>query len=198
MRASVGDVINVEAGVGIEGSSVGIVENVASIIARHIGVWVREDGEWPLRRGESPVVINVGGKVAVLMGPSKGVQSCLVEVDEVLPVFDVWIYDGLLLQGAISNDGIVDGDTAQLVVGVVIGRNEGVSEVWDIVTSIRFSSDVSRSSLKLKCLNKVTPEADKLKAELDLICDVGLPLTIADADRLLNPDDVGSGWICQS
>jgi hypothetical protein len=131
------------------------------------------------------------------MGPPKGVQGCLVEVDEVLPVLNVWIDDGLLLQGAVSDDGIVDGDTAQLVVCVIIGRNEGVGDVWDIVASIRLSSNVSRSSLKLKCLDKVPPEANELKAKLNLVGDVGLPLAVADTDRLLNPDDIGPELICQ-
>jgi hypothetical protein len=197
VRASVGDVVNVEAGVGIKGSAVGIVENIASVIARSISVWVREDWERSLGRWESPVVVDVSGKVAVLMGPPKGVQGCLVEVDEVLPVLNVWIDDGLLLQGAVSDDGIVDGDTAQLVVCVIIGRNEGVGDVWDIVASIRLSSNVSRSSLKLKCLDKVPPEANELKAKLNLVGDVGLPLAVADTDRLLNPDDIGPELICQ-
>ena len=99
----------------------------------------------------------------------------------------------MLLNSRVADEGVVDGDAAELEVFLVIGGDESIGDVRDVIASIGFASDVGRGAFEGKGGDEVAPEAGELLAEFDFVGDVGFALAEADADGLLNPDDVCSG-----
>lgn len=188
----VGDVVDVEARVRVEGTLVSPVKHVTRVVAGGVAVRVGQDGPGPLGR-EGGVLVEVARVVAVLVGPAQGVHVGLVEVEDVLPGLDEGVDYGLLLQGAVADDGVVDGDAAELVVLVVLGGDEGVGDVGHVVAGVGLAGDVGRGALEAERVDEVAPEADELEAELDFVGDVGRALAVADADGLFDPDHVGPG-----
>ena len=100
----------------------------------------------------------------MLVRPAEGVHVAVVEVEEVAPVFDVRVDDGLLLQSAIADDGVVDGNASELPVCVVVGGDERVRYVWYVVSGVGLSCDVGRPALEFKGRDEVAPEAGELFA----------------------------------
>lgn len=66
------------------------------------------------------------------MALADSVKECLVEVNEVLPELDEGQNNDLLLDGLITNDGVIDGDTSEVEVVCVVGGDEAISDVWDL------------------------------------------------------------------
>jgi hypothetical protein len=186
-------VVVVEARIDFKGGSIRVVKHVAGVVSRLIKVRIRENREWTLGRRECAVRFEVGRIVAVLVRPAEGVHVRLVDVEEVLPVLDEGENDSLLLQSRVADEGIVDGDAAELEVVIVIGRDEGVGDVGDVKAGVGLARDVSRGAFEVEGGDEVAPKASELLGELDFIGDVGGALAEADADGLLDPDDVCTG-----
>lgn len=197
MRASIGDVVDVEARVLIKSSGVGKIKDITSIVALRIriGVWIRQNRELFLRRRESSILLKILLIPTVLMRPPQSIQVRLVEVEEVLPVLNVREDDSLLLKRGIANEGVVDGDSAELVVVVIVGSDESVGDVGDVEAAVGLASDVGCGALKVEGVDEVLPEAGELAAKLDFVGDVGLAFAVAYANGLFDPDDVGSSRV---
>ncbi len=133
----------------------------------------------------------------MLMRPAQSIHVGLVEVEQILPILDKGINDCLLLKSLVSQDRIVDGDAAQLVVVVVVGCDECIGEVRHVEARVRFACDVRGGALQFEGVDKVAPKTDELEAKLDLVGDIGDALAEADADWLLNPDYVGTSYSSQ-
>lgn len=200
MGAGISDVIDVEARVRVKSSSVSIVEDVTSIVALgiRIGIRIRQNRELLLRRRESSILLEILFIPTVLMGPSQSIYVGLVEIEQVRPVLDVRVDDSLLLESAVTDDRIIDGHAAELVVIVIVGCDEGIGDVGDVVAGVGLSSDVGGGALELEGVDKVLPEADELLAELDFVGDVGLALAVADTDGLFDPNNVCASTISQA
>lgn len=193
-EAYICDVVDVEARVGLESCRIGVVEDIACVVTDvQIRVWKHR--EWSLGRRERSVRFEVGREVAVLMGPAEGVHVAVVEIEEVLPVLDEGIDDSLLLKSPISEDWVVDGDAAEIVVVLIIGRDESVGKVRHVETGIGFSRDVCGGALEVESVDEIAPETDELKAQFDFVGDIGDSLAEANADWLLYPDHIGSATV---
>ena len=107
-----------------------------------------------------------------------------------MPVLEVRRNDHLLLGSVVAEDRVVDVDTLERHVRVV-GGDEGVCDVRDVVATVALSSEVEVPALNAECLNKLLVETDKLLAELVLVGDVGCSLGETHANGLLNPHHVG-------
>lgn len=197
MGAGIGDVVDVEAGVLIKSSGIGIIKDITSVVALRIrvGVRIRQNRKVALGWWESCVLLEILLIPAVLMRPSQSIQVSLVEVEEVLPVLNVGEDDSLLLKRAISDNGVVDGDSTELVVVVVVGSDEGVGDVGDVLAGVGLAGDVGCGALEFKSVDEVLPEAGELEAELDFVGDVGLASAVTYTNGLFDPDDVCSGHV---
>lgn len=200
MGAGISDVIDVEARVRVKSSRVSPVEDITGIVALgiRIGIRIRQNGELLLRRRESSILLEILLIPTVLMGPPQSICVGLVEIEQVRPVLDVREDDSLLLKSAVTDDRIIDGHAAELVVIVVVGSDESIGDVGNVVAGVGFTSDVGGGSLELKGVDKVLPEADELLAELDLVGDVGLALAVAYTDGLFDPDNVCASAVSQA
>jgi len=134
VRACLGDVVDVEAGVHLEDSGVEVVELVARVVLR--AVRVGEDGESALWWGEGEVLVHVVGVTALLVVLGDLLHERVVQEEQVLPEVYEWEEDNLLLDGLVTNDGVVDGDTGKVEVLVIVGSDEAVGNVGDVVTSV--------------------------------------------------------------
>lgn len=200
MGAGISDVINVKARVRIKSSGVSPVKDIASIVALgiRIGIRIRKNREFLLGRRESSILLEILLIPAVLMRPSQSIRVCLVKIEQVRPVLDIGEDDSLLLKSAITDNGIIDGYAAELVVIVIVGRDESIGNIRDVVACIGLSSDVGGGALELKGVDEVLPEADELLAELYFVGDVGLALAVAYTDRLFDPDNVGASAVSRA
>lgn len=97
----------------------------------------------------------------------------------------------MLLDRFITNDRIIDRDTGQVEVLGVISRDETVSNVRYVETSIRLSSDVGLPVVNSEQVNKALVEAAELYAKLNLVGNVRDSLGVAYTDRLFNPKHIG-------
>lgn len=87
MGACLGDVIDVEARVDFEDGAVEVVELVATVVVAAGRLW--KDWEWSLRRREAEIGIQIGRVITVVLAFPQLVKESGIEVDQVLPVFDV-------------------------------------------------------------------------------------------------------------
>lgn len=118
--------------------------------------------------------MNVGGESGV-----KG--------KDVGPVVEVGDYGDFLLQGAVADDGIIDGYAGEIVVDFVGQVDEGIGYVRDVIARVTFASQVDFALLQTESSDKTFIEASKFFAESDFVCDVWCPLGKAHADGLLDP-----------
>jgi hypothetical protein len=191
--ASISDMIDVEARVLVESSSVTPVKHITGVVLR-VQIRIRQNRKLALGRGESSVFLKILVKSTVLMCPAESVHSCLVKIKELLPVLNERQDDSLLLKRTIANNRIVNSYTAELVVVVISGCDEGVGDVRDIIACIGLASDVGCCTLEVECVDKVAPEANELETKFYFVGDVGFSLTVTYTDGLLDPDDVGSSY----
>ena len=189
VRASLGDVVDVEARVDLENGRVEVVKLVASVVLR--AVWVRKNREGTLRWGEREVLVHVVGVATLLVVLSDLLHECVVQEQQVLPEVDEWKKDNLLLDGLITNDRVVDGDTSKVPVLVVLGIDEAVSNVGNIVTGVRLSSNVCLPVVEPKQVNEALVETTELVAELNFVGNVGRTLRVANTHGLFNPEHIG-------
>jgi hypothetical protein len=197
MRASISDVVDVEARVLINGCSIGKIKDITSIVALRIriGIRIRQNRKLALGRRESSILLKILLIPTVLMRPSQCIHVSLVEVEEALPILNVRKDDSLLLKRGITNEGVVDGNSAELVVVVVVGGDEGVGDVGDVEAAVGLAGDVGCGALEVEGVDEVLPETSELAAELDFVGDVGLAFAVAYTNWLFDPDDVGSGRV---
>jgi hypothetical protein len=194
------NVVDVEAWVDLED---GRVEVVKLITGAGLGaVRIGENRERTLRRRELEVCVHVGRVVASILTLTGGVQERLVEIQEVLPVLDIGQDDDLLLNCLVTDDRVIDRDTCQVEVFVVIRGDEAVRNVRDIVTTVTamviamrllspLACNVCLPVLGLERIDETLVEAAELSSQLHLVSDVGSALAITDADRLFDPEHVG-------
>ena len=189
VRACLSDVVDVEAGVHLENGGVEVVELVAGVVLR--AVWVGENRESALWWWEGEVLVHIVGVTALLVVLGDLLHECVVQEEQVLPKVYEGEEDNLLLDGLVTNDGVVDGDTSKVEVLVIIGSNEAVGNVGDVVTGVRLSGDVGLPVVESEEVNEALVETTELVAELNLIGDVGGTLRVANTYGLLNPEHVG-------
>lgn len=97
----------------------------------------------------------------------------------------------LLLNSLIANDRVVDRNTSQVEVLSVVRRNEAICDVWDIKSSVRFSSDVGLPAVRVEGVYERLVEAAELVGQLNFVGDVRSTLRKPNTDRLLNPKHIG-------
>jgi len=188
VRASLSDVVDVEARVDLQDSRVRTGELVAGVV---VGVsLLRQGGDWSLRRRELEVLLHVLGVATLIIALPDTVQERLVEVEQVVPVLQVRSDDNLLLGSIVCNDRVVDVDALEGHVGV-IRSDEGVCNVWNVVAAVALTGQVEIPSLDTEGLNELLVEANELLSKLNFVGDVWCTLSEADADRLLDPHHVG-------
>ena len=186
--AGLGDVVDVEARVHLEDSRICVGELITRIV---VCISLSgKDRELLLRRRVGEVLVEVISVTALVVTLPKALHEGLVEVEDVLPVLEVRRNDHLLLGSVVAEDRVVDVDTLERHVRVV-GGDEGVCDVRDVVATVALSSEVEVPALNAECLNKLLVETDKLLAELVLVGDVGCSLGETHANGLLNPHHVG-------
>ena len=136
MGAGVGDVVDVEAGVNFQDGGIDVVEDIAGVVAvRIVGrEWIWQQWERAFRRREGEVLFDVAGVVAVLMSTPERVVIGFIQIEEIFPVLDIRHDDDFLVDGAIADDGIIDGNSSQLIVGVIRCRDEGVCDMRNVVS----------------------------------------------------------------
>ena len=133
-------------------------------------------------------VISVIAEIVALMNLF---QESVIEVKEVLPVIHERNDNSLLLVRAISDDRVIDGNSLEVVVVGIVGIEVSLSDVWDVVSSVRFSSQVYLISMYVESIDKVLVESDELLSKTDFINNVGSTLRETYTDWLLHPDHVG-------
>ena len=87
MRAGSCDVVNVEAWVGEENSTIHIVKDIASRLV-FIRIWVWEDGKFSRRRRECQILGQVIGVPTFVDALSEGFHESCIQVEKVRPVLD--------------------------------------------------------------------------------------------------------------
>lgn len=97
----------------------------------------------------------------------------------------------LLLDCAISKDRIVDTNSSQIVVLLVIRLDECIRDVWDVIATIALACEVHFAVVNFECVDEVFVEADELLAQFYFVRDVRLALRETYADRLFNPEHIG-------
>ena len=160
MWARIEDMVDVKARVDQESGAVDIIEEIAGVGAG--GVWIGEDREGARGWREGQVLFEVGGVSAFVGTVVDGLGEGVVEVEDVRPVVHVGDNDDLLLYGRITENGVIDSDTCQVVVGLVVGIDESVRNVWDIVSTVGFTSQIHLAVLDLEGFDEVLVEADEL------------------------------------
>ena len=204
MRACLCDVVDVEARVDLKDCGISVIELIASVVVR--GVGIRENREWPRRWWECQVLVQILCVVAKQVSRLESLNEAVVQVEHILPVSQIWSDDHILLDSAVTNDWVVDRDSLQ--VDVWVGRsNECVCDVWHVVACIALASQEEVPSvwcqlcitstrdsilpLNTKCLDELLIKANELLTEPDFIDDVWHALCVANSDRLLDPQHVG-------
>ena len=189
MRTGVGDVIDIETGVRQHFGVEDIVKDVTRCVVQRIGIC--EDGESPLRRWECEVLLEVGRVTAVSCTRIHDLEEGVVQIHQVLPIMYVGRNHHLLLIGRVTNDGVIDGHSGEIVVLRVVGANESIGDIRHVETSITLSGDVNLVILQSESRGKLLVEADELLGQLNFIRDVGYPLSVSNANWLFHPDHVG-------
>lgn len=132
VRAGLGDVVNVEAGIDFHDGIESIVELVTSGV---VGVvWVWEDWEGSGRWWKLEVRVQVLRVVALPVSRLEAFDEAVIQKQTLLPVAKKWA-NGDLLSRDSTNEGIVDGDTLQVDVRIG-GSDEGVCNVGHVEAGI--------------------------------------------------------------
>lgn len=132
VRAGLGDVVNVEAGIDFHDGIESIVELVTSGV---VGVvWVWEDWEGSGRWWKLEVRVQVLRVVALPVSRLEAFDEAVIQKQTLLPVAKKWA-NGDLLSRDSTNEGIVDGDTLQVDVRIG-GSDEGVCNVGHVKAGI--------------------------------------------------------------
>lgn len=132
MRAGLGYVIDVEAGVHFKNSCVKSVEHIASAILR--AVRIDQGGERFLRRWEFEVCVQERGVVARVLAIAHGIKKGFVKIEEVLPELKIRQKNNLLLDRSVSNNRVVDRDTCEVEVFLVVRMNEAIRNVGNVIS----------------------------------------------------------------
>lgn len=189
VRAGLGDVVDIEAWVDFEDGAVKVVELIACVVVR--GEGIRKHGEGSLGWRKCKVLLIVLGVATVFLMLTDRLHEGVVEVQKVLPELNIGKDDDLLLDRFVSNDGIINGDTSQVEVLIVIGLDEAVRNIWDVIPSVRLSSDISLPVIQFKEINEALVKATELGSKFDFIGDIGCSLRVTHANRLFNPKYIG-------
>ena len=189
MRASLGDMVNVETRVDLQDGRVEVVELVASVVLRV--EWVGENWNGSLRRREGEILIVVVRVATFLVMCADSLHERVVQKQKVLPELNVWENDDLLLDCFITNYRIIDTDTSKVEVLGIVGLNEAICDVWDVVAGIRLASDVCLPVVEAKEIDEALVETTEFCSELNLISNVRCSLRETDSNRLFNPEHVG-------
>ena len=117
----------------------------------------------------------------------------VVEGEESRPVLGE-LDDRNLLGDFVPGDyRVVDHQAGHVVVGLVIGVEEGGGDVGAVEAGIGFAGDVHLVALHGKGINEVLPETHELSGDILLASGGDVAGREAGADGLLDPDDVGQG-----
>lgn len=97
----------------------------------------------------------------------------------------------LLLQVPVTQNGVIDGHASQVVVLRIVGVDEGIRDIWDVVSAVAFPCDVDFLALGLEIIHEVLVESHELFCETRFVHDVRGPLRKSYAHRLFHPKHVG-------
>ena len=78
-----------------------------------------------------------------------------------------------LLERTIPEDRVVDCHTSKIVVYRVVGVDEGVRDVGDVIPAIALTSQINLSVLDLESVDEALVEANEFLTKLDFIRDIG-------------------------
>ena len=154
-------------------------------------VGVGQDGERLLRGWELEVGVEVRRVVARVLTVTDLANECLVEVEYVLPEFDVRKKNDLLLHGLVANDGVVDRNASQIEVFSIVGRDKTIGNVRHIETCVRLACNVRLPVFGLECVDEALVETTEFGSKLDLVGNVGRSLRVTNANRLFDPKHIG-------
>ena len=89
---------------------------------------------------------------------------------------------------------IVDLNALHVVVVCVVLIKHVACDVWNVLSSIRFSGQIDLSASQVECGHEVLPEASKIATNVDLACDVRWIIVPerreTSSDRLVYPDHI--------
>lgn len=161
VRAGLGNVVDVEAGVDQQNGFVYGVEHIACICVGLIRVG--KSGELLLGRREGQILLQVRRVVALVGAVMDLLQEGLVEVDDILPVVNKGNNNSLLLGCLVTNDGVINSNSLthsvspspffaedldrsyfKVVVDSIGGVDESVSDIRHVETCIE-SNDQQQS-----------------------------------------------------
>lgn len=109
--------VDIEAWVDFKNSIVGSIEHVACIVVGGIRIW--QHWERPVWWWECEILLKVSVVTALALTFMDLSQERFIQVQQVLPVIDEGNDDDILLNSAITDDRVVDGDTLEVVVGCI-------------------------------------------------------------------------------
>lgn len=134
----------------------------------------------------------------------------VVEGEESSPVIYELDRGDLFLDGIVGGRGVVDHSGFEVVILVcfislkscfqsmirlthrrcIIHVEHSISNIWNIVSRIRFTSDVNLSALQTKSIDEVLPKSEELCSNIFFAGSGRCSLRKAGADGLLYPYDV--------
>lgn len=195
LRAAVHNVVNVEAGVLLQRFNVNeikylraVVVDVASV-GMHLGMGQRV-GNQSLGRVHKVLVAEIG-KAARLVEVAQLGKGGQVDGHQVVVLVQVRKGHGRRLQRIAPGDAVVDEQAAHVIVRLVLLVEHVLGEVGPIHAGIRLAGNVHLPPFHAKRLDKVLPEADELLGNIVFVVDGLIALGEADADGLLEPNNVG-------
>jgi hypothetical protein len=95
-----------------------------------------------------------------------------------------------LLEVPIAENRVNDGHTTHIVVFRIMGVDESIRDVWNIVSAVAFARDVNLFALCLEVINEVLVESHKLFRKTNLVHNVRSPLRESNAHRLFHPKHI--------
>jgi len=105
----------------------------------------------------------------------------------------------LLLYHIVARARVINQDGLNVIIFLVLSVEHGVRNIWHVVSSIAFSSDIDFLVLQTKGIYEILEEAKELRRNLVFVGCSRDSLRESSAYRLLNPDHVGqvypSPWV---
>ena len=103
----------------------------------------------------------------------------------------VQVYARKIVVRCISGaDELFDDESARPSIVNCFWQTDRFSNVWDVHASIAFAREVHPPVFHAEKLDEVLPESDELCSQLIYSLDVWFALRKANAERLIDPDDV--------
>ena len=93
----------------------------------------------------------------------------------------------LLLSGRVTEDGVIDSNSLKVVIILVIGIDEGIRNIWDVVAPVALSGQVNLISMYLEGIHKVLVKAKQLFSKFDFIGDIWDALGVSYSHWLFHP-----------